>query len=328
MDDVSASVVDVDLSAQIGTISLKNPIMLASGPKGGKSGEGMKKFAAAGWACAVAKTISKEPSKGFPNPTIVNFRPYYTINAQGGPGPGYLAFAKEVRIAKEGGIPVFVSIAAPSPEEFILIGKHLIEAGADGIEVNASCPHTPGRAKWSSSAEGLEVLIKSIRQAIDKPIWVKLPSTRMADIPRLAEAAAKGGADAVIPFNTVPGMAINIDTGKPRVGNPHGVGSMSGKAVKPMGVRAVLDAVRVVDIPVIGVGGIEDGHDVIEYLMAGASAVQIHTKAMWEGEGVIHKILDETKQFMVEKGYRSLRDIIGLTLQYVPKLPFSYIEGL
>ena len=84
----------------------------------------------------------------------------------------------------------------------------------------------------------------------------------MADIPRLAEAAASGGADAIIPFNTVPGMSIDINTGKPRVGNPHGVGSISGKAVKPMGVRAVLDAVRVVDIPIIGVGGIEDGLDV------------------------------------------------------------------
>ena len=319
---------DVDLSVKIGTIALKNPIILASGPKGGKSGEGMKKFAKAGWGAVVAKTVTKEASKGFPNPTIVNFRPHYTINAQGGPNVGYIAFAEEVRIAKEGGVPVFVSIAAPTPEEFVLIGKHLIAAGADGIEVNASCPHTPGRAKWSSSSENLELLIRSIRREIEQPIWVKLPSTRMADIPRLAEAAAKGGADAVIPFNTVPGMSIDINTGKPRVGNPHGVGSISGKAVKPMGVRAVLDAVRVVDIPIIGVGGIEDGLDVVEYFMAGASAVQIHTKAMWEGEGVIDKILDETRQFMIEKGYRSIRDMVGLTLKYVPKLPFSYIEGL
>lgn len=319
---------DLDLTSKIGAVHLKNPIILASGPKGGKSGMGMKKFAEAGWGCVVAKTVTKEPSKGFPNPTIVDFRPYYTMNAQGGPNPGYIAFAEEVRIAKGGGVPVFVSIAAPSAEEFIMIGKHLIEAGADGIEVNASCPHTPGRASWSSSWENLEVLIKSIRQGIEKPIWVKLPSTRMADVPRLAEAVAKAGADAIIPFNTVPGMAIDINTGRPRFGNPHGVGSISGKAVKPMGVRAVLDAVRVVDVPIIGVGGIEEGVDVVEFLMAGASAVQIHTIAMWKGEKVIDEILAGVKNFMEEKGYRSIRDMIGLTLQYVPKLPFSYIEGL
>ncbi len=319
---------DIDLTTQIGSLHLKNPIMLASGPKGGKSGKGMKKFAEAGWSCVVAKTVTKEPSKGFPKPTILDFRPYYTMNAQGGPNPGYIAFAEEVRIAKKGGVPVFVSIAAPSAEEFIMIGKHLIEAGADGIEVNASCPHTPGRARWSSSWENLEVLIKSIRQGIEKPIWVKLPSTRMADVPRLAEAAARAGADAIIPFNTVPGMAIDIHTGRPRLGNPHGVGSLSGKAVKPMGVRAVLDAVRVVDVPIIGVGGIEEGADVIEFLMAGASAVQIHTIAMWKGEKIIDEIIAGMKKFMEEKGYRSIRDMIGITLQYVPKLPFSYVEGL
>ncbi len=319
---------DRDLTTKIGTLHLKNPVVLASGPKGGKSGKGMKKFAEAGWGCIVAKTVTKEPSKGFPTPTIVDFPPYYMINAQGGPNPGYIAFAEEVRIAKEGGVPIIVSIAANAPEDFILIAKHLIEAGADGIEVNASCPHTPGRARWSSSWENLEVLIKAIRQGVDKPLWVKLPSTRMADIPRLVEAAARGGADAVTPFNTVPGMAIDINTGKPRLGNPHGVGSISGKAVKPMGLRAVLDAVRVVDIPIIGVGGVEDWSDVIEYLMAGASAVQIHTIAMRKGEGIIDEILEGVKKFMNEKDYTSIRDMIGLTLKYVPKLPFSYIEGL
>ena len=319
---------DVDLTTQIGSLHLKNPIILSSGPKGGRSGKGMKTFAEAGWSCVVAKTVTKEPSKGYPHPTIVDFPPYYMINAQGGPNPGYIAFAEEVHIAKEGGVPVFVSIAAPSPQDFILIARHLIQAGADGIEVNASCPHTPGRARWSSSWERLEELIRSIRGEIEKPIWVKLPSTRMADIPRLAEAAAKGGADAIVPFNTVPAMAIDIHTGKPKLGNPHGVGSLSGKAIKPLGIRAVLDAVRVVDKPIIGVGGIEDGLDVIEYLMAGASAVQIHTIAMRKGERVIDEILDGAKKFMEGKGYQSIRDVIGLTLQYVPKLPFSYIEGL
>lgn len=317
-----------DLTTRIGTVELKNPVILASGPKGGKSGQGMKTFAQAGWGGIVAKTVTRDSSPGFPKPTIVDFPPYYMINAQGGPNPGYLAFAEEVRIAKEGGVPVFVSIAAPSAEEFILIGRHLIGAGADGIEVNASCPHTPGRAKWSSSWERLEELIKAIRQGIDKPLWVKIPSTRMADIPRLVEAAARGGADAVIPFNTVPGMAIDIQTGRPRLGNPHGVGSISGKAIKPMGLRAVLDAVRVVDVPIIGVGGIEEGADLIEYLMAGASAVQIHTIAMRKGEGVVQEILDGVKRFMAGKGYRSVREMIGLTLQYVPKRPFSYVEGL
>lgn len=319
---------DLDLTTKIGAIHLKNPIILASGPKGGKSGIGMKKFADAGWACTVAKTVTKEPSKGYPNPTILDFRPFYTINAQGGPNPGYIAFAEEIRIAKEGGVPVFASIAANSPEDFIMIGRHLIQAGADGIEINASCPHTPGRARWSSSWENLEALIKPIREAIEEPIWVKLPSTRMADIPRLAEAASRGGADAIIPFNTVPGMAIDINTGKPRLGNPHGVGSISGKAVKPMGIRAVLDAARVVNTPIIGVGGMEDGLDVIEYLMAGASAVQIHTIAMWKGEGIINEILLGMKRFMEKKGFKSVTEMVGLTLKYVPKHPFSYIEGL
>ena len=318
----------VDLTTTLGSISLKHPVMLSSGPKGGRKGRSMKKFAEEGWAMCVAKTISKEPSKGWPKPQIVDFSPHYMINAMGGPGPGYLAFAEEVRIAKESEIPIFVSIAATSPDDFIIIAKHLIEAGADGIEMNASCPHTPGRARWSSAYDQLENLVRSVKQEIDRPVWVKLPSTRIVDIPKLAEAAAKGGADCLVPCNTVPAAAIDINTGKPVLGNPHGIGGLSGKAIKPIGVRAILDTSRVVDIPVIGGGGIETGEDVIEYLMAGASAVQLHTLAMRKGEGVINDILESIKLFMKKNGFSSLKEIIGMTHQYVPKLPFSYIEGL
>ena len=317
----------IDLSTELGSLILPNPIMLSSGPKGGRTGKGMKKFAEAGWAMCVAKTISKESSKGWPKPQIVDFSPFYMINAMGGPGPGYLAFAEEITTAKESNVPIYVSIAADSSENFIMIAKHLIEAGADGIEMNVSCPHTPGRAKWSSSFDQLEDLVRSVRQEIDKPIWVKLPSTRLADTPRLAEAAAKGGADCIVPFNTVPAAVIDINTGKPALGNPHGVGGLSGKAVKPIGLRAVLDTARVVDIPVIGGGGIETGEDVIEYLMAGASAVQLHTLAMRKGAKVIDDLLESVKRFMVEKGYSSIKEIIGKTLQYIPEVPFSYLEG-
>jgi dihydroorotate dehydrogenase (NAD+) catalytic subunit len=316
-----------DLSTQIGTVNLKNPIVLASGPKGGSSHEGMRQFLDAGWGGIVTKTVTKEPSKGWPTPSIIDFYPHYMINAQGGPNPGYVAFADEIRFIKQGDAPVFVSVAADSTEDFIMICKHLIEAGANGIELNVSCAHTPGRARWSTSYQKLKAMIKSIRENIDKPIWVKLPSTRMADIPKLAEMAAMGGADCIVPFNTVPGMAIDIKTGKPRLGNPHGVGSISGKAIKPLGLRAVLDTVRVVDIPVIGTGGIEDGLDVVEYLMAGASAVQIQTLAIRKGAEIIDEIIRCLKGFMEQNGYVSIREIIGRTLQFVPKLPLSYIEG-
>lgn len=317
----------VDFTTTIGSLTLDNPLILASGPRGGKTGKGMKEFSDAGWGAVVAKTVSINPSKGFPAPTIIDVKPWYMINAQGGPNPGYKRFAEEIKVAKEGRAPVIVSLAGDSAEEFSTMAQEFIASGADAIEINASCPHTPGRARWSRERDVLRDLVREVRNATTAPIWVKLPSTRIVDVPFLAEAVEQGGADAVIPFNTVPAMLIDIETAKPVLGNPNGVGGLSGKAVKPLGLRCVVDTVRVANIPVIGVGGVECGEDVIEYLMAGARAVQVHTLCLREGPQVIDRLLQEMASFMERKGYQSVQELIGLTLQYMPERPFQYLEN-
>lgn len=315
-----------DLSINLCGIKMKNVIMLGSGPRGGSSGQGMKTFAEAGWGAVLSKTCSVDPQKGHPKPQIKDYPPYYMINAQGGPNPGYIKRAKEVEFAKTVGVPIIASIGADNKEDFIMMANEFAEAGADAIELNMSCSHSSNRSNWTNDKEAMRVCIKAVKDAIDIPLWVKLPSTRIIDIPILAQTVEQGGADAVIPFNNLPATMIDIETGKPVLGNPNGIGSISGKAVKPVALRCVLDAARVVNIPVIGTGGVDCGEDIIEFLMVGASAVQIHTLPFRDGPGVIDRLLNEIEEFMNRKGYKSIDEIIGLTLKYVPEKPFQIID--
>lgn len=315
---------DVDLSTKLGPIELENPIILASGPLGG-SASALRKYAAAGFGAVISVSISLLPCEGHSQPTMADIKPFYVINAVGGHNDGSDAWKQQLAQARHDGVPLLASIVGAAPGEYAEVAARMESAGADGVELNVSCSHSAkAEVRWSKDVARLGNVVTTVRKSVGIPVWVKLPSARMADVPRLAETSESVGANAIVPFNTVPSFLVDTKTGRPLMGNPAGIGSISGPCVKPLGLRTTIDTVRVVSIPVIGNGGISCGLDIAEYLMCGAAAVQIYTVVMREGAKVVNRLISELKQFMTGSGYTSLADFRGLTLKYLPKMPYQY----
>ena len=214
------------------------------------------------------------------------------------PNPSYKDFQAEIDAARKGGVPVIASIFASSAEEFAQISRNL---DADALELNLSCPHAE---KYGSELGRYPDLVESVTGAVKAassvPVWVKLtPNT--ADILELGLAAQRGGADAVVAINTLKAMAIDIETGYPILGNRFG--GLSGRAIKPVAVRAVYDLASRLEIPVIGVGGISSWEDAVEMIMAGASAIQVGT-ALLQGYG------GEDRLFVIAQSIRSASECL------------------
>jgi dihydroorotate dehydrogenase (NAD+) catalytic subunit len=168
---------------------------------------------------------------------------------------------------------------------------------------------------------------KIAKSLVDIPIFVKL-SANVSCIARDAIAAEKAGVDGIVECNTVgPGMVIDIETGIPRISSKEGFGGMSGSAIRPIVVRCVSDIAKSVKIPIIGVGGIMNGRDAIEYIMAGASAIQIGTAVIYGGVQVYKKICLEIEDFLKQKGYETISDIIGISQKYLDQRE-SYTDSL
>ena len=182
--------------------------------------------------------------------------------------------------------------------------------GVHAVELNLSCPHAKGYgAEIGSTPELVESICRKAKSRTSIPIFAKLtPNT--PSIGDLALAAERGGADAVVAINTLKGMAISPEARMPILANK--VGGLSGPAIKPVGVRCVFEIHEAVDIPVIGVGGIASGRDAVEYIMAGASAVQIGTAVWMHGPGIFSKVSGEVLKFMKENSYSKVKDMVGV----------------
>lgn len=316
---------DVDISVRIGKMELQNPIILASGPLGG-SAKALKRYAEAGFGAVISVAISPAPCPGHPQPTTVDVNEHYVINAVGGHNLGSRAWMIEIPKAKLDGVPLLANIVGEAPDEYAEVGARMEDAGVDGVELNVSCSHSAkAEARWSKAPERLEKLVRIVRKSVQAPLWVKLPTARIVDVPRLAEVSESARSDAIVPFNTVPSFLIDPETGRPLMGNAAGVGSISGPAVKPLGLRTTIDTVRVVKQPVVGNGGISTGVDVAEFIMCGAAAVEVYTVVMRRGAGVAKQLISELKKYMNHHGYTSLKDFRGLTLKHVPKVPYQYV---
>ena len=182
--------------------------------------------------------------------------------------------------------------------------------GANALELNMSCPHAEGYGLEIGSNDKLvEKITKDVKQKTNIPIFVKL-SPNLTDIVQIAKAAEKGKADGIVAINTVKAMKIDIDLKMPVLANK--IGGYSGKAIRPIGVRCVYEISKNVKIPVIGLGGITTGEDVLEYLMAGASAVQIGSGIYYRGIDIFRDINNEIKQWMKKNGYNNLSKLIGV----------------
>ncbi|WP_010480201.1 dihydroorotate dehydrogenase [Thermococcus zilligii] len=297
------------LEVELFGIRFENPLILASGIND-KVPEQWIRAHEEGAGGVVTKSIGIEPRKGYDNPTIVEL-PYGLINAMGLPNPGWKGFLEMV----EGytfDFPLIVSIFGGTPEEFAFLAEKLGDV-ADAFELNLSCPHAKGYGmEIGQKPESVYEVVKAVKDATDRPVIAKLtPNTD--DITKLGLAAERAGADGVSAINTLKAIAIDIYAKRPILSNR--VGGYSGPGVKPVALRAVYDLARALDIPVIGIGGITTWQDAVEFLLAGASALQIGTAVSLRGWKVFREINEGIERYLKEEGFSSVKDIVGLALK-------------
>jgi dihydroorotate dehydrogenase (NAD+) catalytic subunit len=291
------------LSLTLTGLKLKNPLMLAAGIMG-TTGESLKRIAQGGAGAVVTKSIGVEPKSGYSNPSMVEVDCGY-LNAMGLPNPSCKNFQDEIDTAKKGGMPVIASIFGGDADEFSEIAQAL---HADAFELNLSCPHAIGYgAELGTDPALVEEITRTVKNAVEVPVWVKL-TPNVTDITCTGLAAQRGGADAVVAINTVRGMAIDIESGYPILGNKFG--GLSGRAIKPIAIKCVYDLFKALDIPIIGVGGISDWRDAVEFIMAGARAVEIGS-AVGNNINIFDDISSCMEAFLVEKEW-SLKDVYGM----------------
>jgi len=291
------------LSLSLTGLDLKNPLMLAAGIMG-TTGGSLKRVAEGGAGAVVTKSIGIKAKSGHYNPSMVEVDCGY-LNAMGLPNPSYKNFQHEIDIAHEGGVPVIASIFGASADEFSEIAGSL---RADAFELNVSCPHACGYgAQVGSDPALVEDITRAVKNATCAPVWVKL-TPNVTDIKGIGLAAESGGADAVVAINTVRAMAIDIESGYPVLGNKFG--GLSGMAIKPVAIKCVYDLYEALEIPVIGVGGISDWRDAVEFIMAGARAVQIGS-AVGNNINIFNDVSSCMESFMEEKEW-ILDDIYGM----------------
>ncbi len=291
------------LSLTLTGLKLKNPLLLAAGVMG-TTGGSLKRIADNGAAAVVTKSLGIEPKTGHANPSMVEVDCGY-LNAMGLPNPSYKNFQQEIDIARDSGVPVIASIFGGCALDFSQIAGTL---DADAFELNVSCPHAHGYgADIGTDPALVEDLTAAVKTATDVPVWVKL-TPNVTDIKIIGLAAQRGGADAVVAINTVRGMAIDIESGYPVLGNRFG--GLSGRAIKPAAIKCVYDLYDALDIPVIGVGGISDWKDAVEFIMAGALAVEIGS-AVGNNINIFKDISKDMEAFLAEKEW-TFNEIYGM----------------
>ncbi|MGE4275128.1 MAG: dihydroorotate dehydrogenase [Candidatus Methanomethylophilaceae archaeon] len=296
------------LKVNIAGLRLKNPSMVASGIMD-ETGDSMLHMMECGAGAVVTKSIGLEPRDGHGNPTLVELE-YGYINSMGLPNPGIDAFAEEMGIAVRGGVTVIGSIFASSEGDFAVLAGRMEDMGASAVELNLSCPHASGYGmEIGIDPVVVKAIVASVKDATCIPVFSKLtPNThRLVDI---GNAVQEAGGDGVVAINTLKAMAISPEFARPVLRN--GFGGLSGPALKPVGVRAIFDLHSVLDIPLVGVGGIETWRDAAEYIMAGASAFQVGSAVGRKGPRVLQEICNGLEDFMRRHGYASVQDMMGV----------------
>lgn len=296
------------LRVELAGLNLANPTMLASGILGYSAGT-LKSVVEGGAGAVVTKSIGLKPRSGYANPTVVQVA-CGLINAVGLPNPGIEEFTRDIEEAKAIlKVPLVVSVYGFSAEEYMVVAEKAVKAGADAVELNVSCPHVKETgAEIGQNPDVLAEVVRMVKSAVDKPVFVKL-SPNVADIAEIAEAAVKAGVDAITAINTVKAMAIDIETTKPILSNKKG--GLSGPAIKPIAIRCVYDIYERVKVPVIGCGGVASWRDAVEFMLAGASAVQIGTAVALKGPSIFKSVVKGIDAYLKRKGFRSVNEIVG-----------------
>ncbi|HXQ48162.1 MAG TPA: dihydroorotate dehydrogenase [Thermoplasmata archaeon] len=297
-----------DLGVRIAGLSLRSPFLLASGIWG-ESGESLAGAWRAGAGGVITKSIGEGPRPGYPNPTVEVYDQWGLLNAMGLPNPGIDEYPQEIEIARRAGATVIGSVFAGTAPEFARLSERIEATGVRAIELNLSCPHAEGfGTEVGSDPADVQRIVRAVVERVHVPVIAKItPNT--ADAGALALAAEQGGAAAISAINTVRGLAIDVTLRRPVLA--HGLGGLSGAAIKPVGLACVWQIYRRVKIPVIGVGGIRTGTDALEYVMAGARALQVGTAITFEGIGAFGRLNRELSERLDALGYARLEDAVG-----------------
>ena len=295
----------VDLSVHVGDVTLANPIMPASGTF---SPELAAVIDLNRLGALVTKSITREFRAGNPTPRVAE-TPSGMLNSIGIPSKGLDYFLDDVvpdysRFSP----PLVASISAHSPDAFADLCRDVSVDDIDVIEANISCPNleADGRA-FAMSPDLTETVMRRLRAVTDKPLWAKL-TPNVGDVAEIARAAEAGGADGLVVANAILGMTIDTETLRPTLGTI--MGGLSGPAIKPIAVRMTYQCAGAVSIPVIGCGGISSARDAVEFMLAGAAAVQVGTITFQHPTAMI-TILDELESWCAAKGFNNVSDLTG-----------------
>ncbi len=321
------------LNVEFAGIEFDNPFLLSSAPPS-KDGSQIKKAIETGWGGAVTKSLLLMPDK--------NTRPRLGFLKLGKKmiGMSNIEMAtelslerwkKEITIAKEPGAPIIGSIMADSnPENWVKLVKIVEETKIDMLELNFSCPHmSPEKhmgALIGQDSELTSLITKNVKENCSVPVMVKL-TPNVTSVPVITRAAKKGGADAISAINTVLSLiGVDIETGIPLPSSQgkSSFGGYSGPGVRPIALRVVAEIAQTVDLPISGIGGVDSWKSAVEFMMVGATTVQVCTAIMWRGYKIVENWKKNLLNFMEKKGYDSVNEFIGKSLQYLH--PFSDFE--
>lgn len=287
-------------------VDLNNPVIVASGILG-LSQSIFERLNKIGAGAIVSKSISDLPREGYRNPTVVPMENQNWLNAVGLANPGADAFAQEISNNK---VPLFVSIVGSSREEFETVVHKLRNSKIIGFELNLSCPHVEKMGMEIGDDPNLvSEIVRSIKELTKKPLIVKVGLGK-SDILQVAKIAESAGADGITAINTLRAMKIDIVNKCPVLENK--IGGLSGAALRPIGVRCVYELRKILKIPIIGCGGILTVSDMLEYIMAGASAVQVGSFVAHKGIDAIGKLVTDLRYYLRSNNYDSLEEIIGI----------------
>lgn len=300
-----------NLEVQIAEMKLKNPVITASGTFG--YGEEFSPFIDLDKLGAmVLKGITLKPKMGNPPPRVIE-TPSGMLNSIGLQNVGVERLIKEkLPYLKKFNTPVIINISGDTIEEYVELAERLGEVSKDmgvtGLEVNISCPNVKkGGMAWGTDAEATYKVINSIRKTTPLPLIVKL-TPNVTDIKTIAQAAEEAGADALSLINTLVGMAIDIDSRQPKLANISG--GLSGPAVKPVALWLVWQVFQTVNIPVIGIGGIIKVEDALEFIIAGARAIEIGT-ANFVNPRITIEIIEGIEKYLRENNIKDVNELVG-----------------
>lgn len=303
-------------------LKLNNPVIVAAGPWN-RDGKALKRSIEAGAGAVITETVVTDayldvrPRIAYDNGGVENVRLYSDIQVE--------SWEKEMEIAKSAGGTVIASISGHTPSELVYLAEKMERFGADAIELSISSPMGESIEVVASHPEAVFEMTSAVAQKIKVPVMVKL-SQNATNITQVAKAAKLAGATGVSAINTVRCiLSVDIDKAEPMLST---YGGYSGAPIRPLGLASVAAIAQSLKTPICGIGGVESAKHVIEYIMLGASAVQIGTGVMLNGVGIISEILKDLSEWMQEKGYKNIEEFRGKALNNLKALSDITIKPL